>query len=63
MAKRCNDQVCLKLAGELRARLEAEAAAHGRSLSNLIRQILIGHFTKPLTERNSAETGAAHGQA
>jgi hypothetical protein len=63
MAKRCNDQVCLKLAGELRASLEAEAAAGGRSLSYLIRQIQIDHFIQPLTKRNGAETGAAHGQA
>jgi plasmid stability protein len=61
MAKRCNDQVCLKLAGELRARLEAEAATHGRSLSYLIRQILIGHFTQSLTERaTGADAGASH---
>jgi predicted DNA-binding protein len=61
MAKRCNDQVCLKLAGELRASLEAEAAASGRSLSYLIRKILIAHFIQPLTERaTGTDAGASH---
>jgi hypothetical protein len=54
-----NDQVCLKLAGELRASLEAEAAARGRSLSNLIRTILLEHSTKRIiTERVGADAGA-----
>jgi hypothetical protein len=44
--KRNDAQVCLKLAGPLRAALEAEAAARGRSLSNLIRLILIDHETQ-----------------
>jgi hypothetical protein len=60
MAKRCNDQVCLKLAGELRASLEAEAAARGRSLSNLIRIVLIEHSSKRIVER---ATGAEAGEA
>jgi hypothetical protein len=60
MAKRCNDQICLKLAGELRASLEAEAAARGRSLSNLIRVVLIEHSTKHITERaDGADVGEA----
>jgi Ribbon-helix-helix protein, copG family len=44
--QRYDDQVCLKLAGPLRAALEEEAAARGRSLSNLIRAILLEHATK-----------------
>jgi hypothetical protein len=48
-------QVCLKLAVPLRASLEAEAEARGRSLSNLIRTILLEHSTKRITERASAD--------
>jgi hypothetical protein len=36
-------QITLRVAGELRAILEAEAAACGRSLSKLIRSILTEH--------------------
>lgn len=36
-------QITLRVAGELRAMLEAEAAARGRSISKLIRSILIAH--------------------
>jgi hypothetical protein len=46
MTKRFNEQVCLKLAGPLRSRLEEEAAARGRSLSNLIRYVLVEHSAK-----------------
>jgi hypothetical protein len=41
--KKQDSQVCLKLAGTLRAHLEEEAVTRRRSLSNLIRQILIDH--------------------
>lgn len=58
MARRNDTQVCLKLAGTLRASLEAEAAARGRSLSNLIRIVLLAHSTKYITERG-AEAGEA----
>jgi hypothetical protein len=37
------NQICLRLAGTLRAHLEDEAAECGRSLSNLVRHILIQH--------------------
>jgi hypothetical protein len=50
---RYDDQICLKLAGPLRAELEAEAATRGRSLSNLIRQILIQHMTQRVVEREA----------
>jgi hypothetical protein len=43
--KRYENQVCLKLAGPLRAALEDEAKARGRSLSNLIRAILLEHIS------------------
>jgi uncharacterized protein (DUF1778 family) len=55
---RNNDQITLKLAAELRSTLEAEAAAHGRSLSNLIRTILLSHATKHVIERAGADMGA-----
>jgi predicted HicB family RNase H-like nuclease len=54
--KRYDDQVCLKLAGPLRAELEAEAAAHQRSLSSLIRTVLINHAAQRVVDR---ETQAA----
>jgi hypothetical protein len=54
MAKRNDAQVCLKLAGPLRSALEEESAARGRSLSNLIRVVLIDHVAKRITERASA---------
>jgi predicted HicB family RNase H-like nuclease len=50
--KRYDNQVCLKLACPLRAALEAEAAARGRSLSNLIRKILIDHAAQSAVDRN-----------
>jgi hypothetical protein len=60
---RNNSQICMKLAGELRASLEAEAAARGRSLSNLIRQILIAHAAERITQSASAASvqGSANG--
>jgi hypothetical protein len=64
MTKRYDNQVCLKLAGPLREALEAEAAARGRSLSNLIRQVLVSHSTERVVERAGAEAGGrVNGQA
>jgi len=57
--KRNDAQVCLKLSGPLRGALDAEAAARGRSLSNLIRLILIEHVAPRITERAGAELGDA----
>ena len=57
--KRNDAQVCLKLAGPLRMALEEEASARGRSLSNLIRFVLIDYAAKRITERASAEVGGA----
>ncbi len=51
-------QICMKLAGPLRTALEAEAEARGRSLSNLIRQVLIEHTAERITERAGTEVGA-----
>jgi hypothetical protein len=52
--KKLDNQVCLKLAGPLRSALEAEAAAHGRSLSNLIRVVLVEHVAQRIVERGNA---------
>jgi hypothetical protein len=41
--KRNTDQITLRLAGTLRAELEAQAAAESRGLSSLVRTILIAH--------------------
>jgi hypothetical protein len=61
MSRRSNDQITLRVAGELRATLEKEAAAESRSLSNHIRRILVGHSTKYTVERASgADAGASH---
>lgn len=40
------DQVHVRISGALRARLEDEAVQSGRSLSNLIRTILIEHVAQ-----------------
>jgi hypothetical protein len=45
------DQVHLRIAGSLRMALEDEAAACGRSLSNLIRHLLIQHTAQRVVER------------
>jgi hypothetical protein len=56
--KRFDNQVCLKLAGPLRTSLEDEAAARGRSLSNLIRKILVDHAAPRIVSRETASEGA-----
>jgi hypothetical protein len=59
--KRRDGQITLRIAGELRAALEAEAVAESRELSGLIRKILVDHSTKRITGRaNRAEAGGAH---
>jgi hypothetical protein len=58
--KRNDAQVCLKLAGPLRETLEAEATARGRTLSNLIRTVLLDHSTRHITERAGADAEGAH---
>jgi hypothetical protein len=52
--KRFNEQVCLKLAGPLRAVVEDDAAARERSVSWVIRRVLIDHYAQCITERTSA---------
>jgi hypothetical protein len=54
MKPKRDDQVCLRIAGELRTALESEAAECGRSLSNLIRNILVGHAARRVVDRNQA---------
>ena len=59
--KKCNEQICLKLAGTLRTALAAEAAAESRSLSNQIRKILVQHTAQRIIERASGiDAEAAH---
>jgi uncharacterized protein (DUF1778 family) len=53
--KRNTDQITLRVAGELRASLEHEAATESRGLSSLVRKILVDHATKQITERASAD--------
>jgi hypothetical protein len=59
MKRRSNDQITLRVAGELRATLEKEAAAESRGLSGLIRKILVEHSTKYTVERAGADAGGA----
>lgn len=49
--KRRDDQITLRVAGQLRAALEDESAATSRSLSNLIRKILCDHAASRIAER------------
>jgi hypothetical protein len=60
--KRNDAQVCLKLAGPLREALDADAATRERSVSWVIRKILINHYAPRIVERATADVGAAHGQ-
>lgn len=61
--KRNDDQITLRVAGPLRQQLAADAAARNRSISNLIRKILIDHYaalamagaTRPATGAPSGE--------
>ena len=54
--RRRDDQICLRIAGTLREQLDAEAAERARSLSNLIRLILIEHSsTRAAARVTSAE--------
>ena len=57
--KTCNEQICLKLASTLRRQLELEAAERGRSLSNLIRKILVEHTAQRIIGRSTTEGTAA----
>ena len=56
--KKNDDQICVKLSRPLRVELEDEAAAQSRSLSNLIRTLLINHTAQRITERNTADEPA-----
>ena len=53
---RNTDQLCLRLAGTLRAELESQAAAESRGLSSLVRKILIAHTIQRHDDR-AAGTG------
>ena len=49
--KRRDDQITLRIAGQLRKALEDEAAAESRGLSNLIRKVLCDHAAIRIAER------------
>jgi hypothetical protein len=59
MRKR-EDQITLRVAGTLRAELEAAASADELGLSGLCRKVLIEFATKRITERAGAEAGGPH---
>jgi predicted HicB family RNase H-like nuclease len=52
---RRDGQVCLRIAGELRIELEREAADRGRSLSNLVRHVLIQHVAQRVAAGATAQ--------
>jgi hypothetical protein len=52
--KRNDQQVCLKLAGPLRAVVEDDAATRERSVSWVIRHILIDHYAPRIVSRATA---------
>ena len=54
-----DDQITVRLAGTLRDHLEDEALACGRSLSNLIRQILIDHTAERVAGTSTQQREAA----
>jgi uncharacterized protein (DUF1778 family) len=49
--RRRDDQITLRVTGQLRKVLEEEAAAESRGLSNLIRKILCDHAAIRIAER------------
>jgi hypothetical protein len=61
--KRFDEQICLKLAGPLRAAVEADAAARERSVSWTIRKVLLAYYVPHITERASTDAGTVRGQA
>lgn len=60
--KRNDDQVCLRLAGPLRAALEDEATSESRGLSSLVRKVLVDHAAQRILSRKTA-TQANEGAA
>jgi hypothetical protein len=54
MKKIFDQQVCLKLAGPLRSAVEADAATRERSVSWVIRKILINHYAQRVAESSGS---------
>jgi predicted HicB family RNase H-like nuclease len=52
--KKRDDQITLRVAGTLRAELEAAASADDVALSGLVRKVLIDYAAKRITERAGA---------
>jgi predicted DNA-binding protein len=66
MTRRNDDQTCLRLPAPLREQLAADAAALGRSVSWVIRKILIEHYAARAQARRTAgqpKEAAHHGTA
>ena len=58
MKRRRDDQITLRVPATLRSELEAAASADDRSLSDIVRAVLIDYATKRITARAGAEVGA-----
>jgi hypothetical protein len=58
--KKRDDQITFRVAGTLRAELEAAASADDLALSGLVRRVLIDFATQRITARAGAEMGASH---
>jgi uncharacterized protein (DUF1778 family) len=56
--KKRDDQITLRVAGTLRAELEAAASAADRSLSDVVRAALIEYATARVIDRAGADGGA-----
>jgi hypothetical protein len=56
--KRRDDQITLRVAGTLRAELEAAASADDIGLSGLVRKVLIDYAAQRIAERAGADVGA-----
>jgi hypothetical protein len=57
--KKRDDQITLRVAGTLRAELEAAASADDLGLSGLVRKVLIDYAAKRVIERVGADVGVA----
>ena len=53
--KKQTEQICLKLAGPLRVVIEDDAAARERSISWVIRNVLISHYAPRIVDRAASE--------
>jgi hypothetical protein len=59
--KKRDDQITLRISGELRTALEAEATADKRDLSSMVRAILISHVAQCIVAGETAAKEQHHG--